>query len=51
MFFADLDGADEDPPVREALAGLARRVQTLRVLGSYPAAASVQPRLHDGPPG
>ena len=40
MFFADLDGAEDDPPVREALVGLARRVETLRVLGSYPGAAS-----------
>jgi prephenate dehydratase len=38
MFFADLDGAADDAPVREALAGLARRVETLRVLGSYRAA-------------
>jgi prephenate dehydratase len=38
MFFADLDGAETDQPIREALAGLARRVETLRVLGSYPAA-------------
>jgi prephenate dehydratase len=39
MFFADLDGAEDDPPVRDALAGLAGRVETLRVLGSYPGAA------------
>ena len=39
MFFADLDGAENDPPVRDALAGLAGRVETLRVLGSYPGAA------------
>jgi prephenate dehydratase len=39
MFFADLEGAEDDPPVRDALTGLARRVETLRVLGSYPAAA------------
>jgi prephenate dehydratase len=39
MFFADLDGAEDDPPVRDALAGLAKRVETLRVLGSYPGAA------------
>jgi prephenate dehydratase len=39
MFFADLDGAEDDPPVRDALAGLAGRVKTLRVLGSYPGAA------------
>jgi prephenate dehydratase len=38
MFFADLDGADDDPPVRDALAGLARRVEILKVLGSYPGA-------------
>jgi prephenate dehydratase len=38
MFFADLDGAEQDGPVRDALAGLARRVETLRVLGSYRAA-------------
>jgi prephenate dehydratase len=39
MFFADLDGADRDPPVRDALAGLARRVEILKVLGSYPGAS------------
>ena len=38
MFFADLDGADTDPAVRDALAALAKRVETLKVLGSYPAA-------------
>jgi prephenate dehydratase len=38
MFFADLEGAEDDPPVRDALAGLAQRVETLRVLGSYPGA-------------
>ncbi len=37
MFFADLDGAASEPPVREALEALERRVETLRVLGSYPA--------------
>jgi prephenate dehydratase len=37
MFFADLEGAEDDPPVREALAALGARVETLRVLGSYPA--------------
>jgi prephenate dehydratase len=39
MFFADVEGAAERPPVADALAALARRVQTLRVLGSYPAAS------------
>jgi prephenate dehydratase len=38
MFFADLEGGESDPPVREALAALHGRVETLRVLGSYPAA-------------
>lgn len=36
MFFADLDGHEREPHVAEALEALARRVQTLRVLGSYP---------------
>ena len=38
MFFADLEGHLEDAPMAEALEALAERVQTLRVLGSYPAA-------------
>jgi prephenate dehydratase len=37
MFFAALDGAVDDPPVAEALAALGGRVETLKVLGSYPA--------------
>ena len=36
MFFADLEGSDAEPRVREALAALGERVQTLKVLGSYP---------------
>jgi prephenate dehydratase len=35
MFFADLDGAAERPPVGDALAGLRAKVEELRVLGSY----------------
>lgn len=35
IFFADLDGAASHPPVGDALAGLRRRVEMLRVLGSY----------------
>jgi prephenate dehydratase len=38
MFFADLEGAELEPRVREALSALDRRVETLRILGSYPAA-------------
>jgi prephenate dehydratase len=37
MFFADLEGAAEDEPVSDALEALRTRVETLRVLGSYPA--------------
>ena len=40
MFFADLDGGHDEPPVRDALEGLAQRVETLRVLGSYPRASA-----------
>ena len=35
MFFADLEGAAERPPVSDALAALRRRVEEVRVLGSY----------------
>jgi prephenate dehydratase len=40
MFFADLDASSTDPRVEEALAALGARVETLRVLGSYPAASN-----------
>ena len=36
MFFADLEGAADDGRVGQALDALADRVQTLKVLGSYP---------------
>ena len=35
MFFADLEGAADEPPVSEALAALRHRVEEVRVLGSY----------------
>jgi len=38
MFFADLDGAAHDAPVADSLAALTAHVETLRVLGSFPAA-------------
>ena len=38
MFFADLDGAADSPPVRDALNALRGRVETLKVMGSYAAA-------------
>ncbi len=40
MFFTDLEGGEHDPAVAEALEALRRRVSSLRVLGSYPAADS-----------
>jgi prephenate dehydratase len=38
MFFADLVGAEADPHVGAALDALRTRVETLRILGSYPVA-------------
>jgi len=38
MFFADLDGGVSEPRIDEALTALRKRVQELRVLGSYPRA-------------
>jgi prephenate dehydratase len=43
MFFLDLEGGADDPPVAEALAALREQVEVLRVLGSYTNAS--------GPPG
>lgn len=37
MFFADLDGHEEEEHVAAAIEALRGRVETLRVLGSYPA--------------
>jgi prephenate dehydratase len=44
MFFADLEGAAGDPRVTEALDALSERVQSLKVLGSYPVLAGAAPR-------
>ena len=38
MFFADLQGRDTEPHVRDALKALQDHVEVLRVLGSFPAA-------------
>jgi prephenate dehydratase len=38
MFFADLDGPAEDDHVADALEALRGHVETLKILGSYPAA-------------
>jgi prephenate dehydratase len=44
MFFADLEGAVDEPRVEEALSALSERVETLKVLGSYPVLAAIPPR-------
>ena len=38
VFFVDIDGHAEDKNVALALAGLQKRAQLFRVLGSYPKA-------------
>jgi prephenate dehydratase len=38
MFFVDLEGRDADPRVAEAIDALRGQAETVRVLGSYPAA-------------
>lgn len=38
VFFADLEGAQTEPAIADALAAVQRSVETLRVLGCYPAA-------------
>jgi prephenate dehydratase len=37
MFFADVEGREEEPPVAAALGALRAHVEELRVLGSFPA--------------
>jgi len=37
MFFVDLEGRDDDPPVAGALQALRSKTETVRVIGSYPA--------------
>ena len=44
MFFADLEGAADEERVRRALEALSERVQTLKVLGSYPVLPGGDPR-------
>jgi prephenate dehydratase len=44
MFFADLEGALGEPRIDAALEALGARVETLKVLGSYPAAPSNAPQ-------
>jgi len=39
MFFCDLEGAETDPAVAEAIAALRKKAESVRVLGSYPVAS------------
>ena len=43
MFFIDMDGADTDPQVAEAIGALRNKAENVRVLGSYPIAGGELP--------
>jgi prephenate dehydratase len=43
MFFIDLEGADTDPTVAEAIGALRNKAENVRVLGSYPVAGGPLP--------
>jgi prephenate dehydratase len=36
MFFCDLEGGVDEPPVAEALEALRAKAESVRILGSYP---------------
>jgi prephenate dehydratase len=40
MFFIDLDGAEGEPAVAEAIEGLRDKAESVRILGSYPVAVN-----------
>jgi prephenate dehydratase len=40
MFFIDLDGAEDEPAVAEAIEALRGKAESVRILGSYPVAAN-----------
>lgn len=40
MFFVDLDGNPDEPPVADAIAGVSARCETVHVMGAYRAAAN-----------
>jgi len=40
MFFVDLDGAESEPSVAEAIEGLRSKAESVRILGSYPVAVN-----------
>jgi prephenate dehydratase len=40
MFFCDLEGAADDPPVADSIEALRGKAESVRILGSYPIAAN-----------
>jgi prephenate dehydratase len=40
MFFIDLDGAEDEPAVAEAIEALRQKAESVRILGSYPVVAN-----------
>jgi prephenate dehydratase len=40
MFFIDLDGAEDEPAVAEAIEALREKAESVRILGSYPVVAN-----------
>jgi prephenate dehydratase len=49
MFFIDLEGADGDAPVIEAIDGLRSKAETVRILGSYPLGSRGIPVVEETP--
>jgi prephenate dehydratase len=45
MFFIDLDGAEDEPAVAEAIEALRRKAESVRILGSYPVVANGIPGI------
>ena len=43
MFFCDLDGADSDDTVADAIEALRGKAESVRILGSYPVGANGVP--------
>lgn len=47
LFFADLEGHQDDEPVRKALSDMEQTVSVMKILGSYPKASIEEPvRIH-----
>ncbi len=42
LFFLDIEGHAEDPPVQKAIEAVRKRCERLEVLGSYPRGDSIE---------